>query len=88
MADEKDRFGEKMQHREKAQEDQWARQRDQELLEKIRHKGMSTLHCPRCNSPLVDKVHNGVELLACPKDEGAWLDSRALEVFLEALLKA
>ncbi len=43
MADEKDRFGEKIHQSEKALEDQWARQQDAELLEKIRQKG-ATAH--------------------------------------------
>jgi len=87
MADEKDRFGDKLHQSEKALEDQWARQHDAELLEKIRQKGLSAMHCPRCNSNLVDRVHNGVHLMACPKDDGAWLEAQALEIFLEALLK-
>jgi nucleotide-binding universal stress UspA family protein len=35
-ADEKDRFGDKLRHLEKAREDQWAAERDQELLAKMR----------------------------------------------------
>jgi len=39
MADEKDRFGEKIHQSEKAREDQWARQQDAELLENPREEG-------------------------------------------------
>ena len=35
MADEKDRLGDKLQNLEKAREDQWAAQRDRELLAKL-----------------------------------------------------
>ena len=87
MVDEKDRFGEKIHQSEKAREDQWARQRDAELLEKIRQKGLTSMHCPRCNATLVDRVHNGIHVLACPKDEGAWLESKSLQMFLETLMK-
>jgi universal stress protein A len=37
-ADEKDRFGEKIHDLEKAREDQWAAERDRELLAKLREK--------------------------------------------------
>jgi hypothetical protein len=87
MADEKDHFGEKLHDKAKVQVDQWARQHDAELLEKIRQKGLTSMHCPRCNSILVDRVHNGIHVMACPKDEGAWLEAGSLEIFLEALLK-
>ena len=83
MADEKDRFGEKIHQSEKAREDQWARQRDAELLEKIRQKGATALHCPKCNNALVDRVVDGVHMLACPQHDGAWLDAAALENLLK-----
>ena len=38
MADEKDRLGDKLQNLEKAREDQWAAQRDRELLDKLQLK--------------------------------------------------
>jgi uncharacterized OB-fold protein len=83
MADEKDRFGEKIRDSEKAREDQWARQRDAELLEKIRQKGLTAMHCPRCGKGLVDKVQDGVHILACPQNEGAWIEASALEGLLK-----
>ena len=83
MADEKDRFGEKIHQSEKAREDQWARQHDVELLEKIRQKAAAAMHCPKCNSALTDKVHAGIHLQVCPKNDGAWLDAAALEHLLK-----
>ena len=83
MADEKDRFGEKLHQSEKAREDQWARQRDAELLEKIRQKGITSMHCPRCGSVLEDQVQGGVHMLACPKYDGAWIEASALENLLK-----
>ncbi|MFZ2063197.1 MAG: hypothetical protein WAU82_19475, partial [Candidatus Binatus sp.] len=37
-SDEKDRFGDKLREVGRAREDQWAAQRDRELLAKLRHK--------------------------------------------------
>jgi uncharacterized protein with PIN domain len=82
MADEKDRFGEKLHDKAKVHADQWARQQDAELLEKIRNKAAAAMHCPKCNSALVDKVHAGIHLQACPKNDGAWIDALALENLL------
>ena len=44
--DEKDRYGDKLHDVEHAREEQWAHQRDQELLEKLRKKGEDAL-CAR-----------------------------------------
>jgi hypothetical protein len=83
MADEKDRFGEKIHQSEKAREDQWARQRDEELLDKIRNKATTKLFCPRCGNALVDQVQGGVHMLACPQYDGAWIEASALENLLK-----
>ena len=83
MADEKDRLGEKLHDVEAAREDQWARQRDAELLEQIRQKQKTAMHCPRCGKPLVERKQGAVSFLACPADDGAWLDSAALNAALK-----
>jgi uncharacterized protein with PIN domain len=86
MVDEKDRFGDKLHQSEKALEDQWARQQDAELLEKIRQKKATetaAMACPKCGQALVDKVAAGVHMLACPQHDGAWLDASALENLLK-----
>jgi Transcription factor zinc-finger len=83
-ADEKDRLGDKLQDIRKAREEQWARQKDAELLEKMRVKGAQpALVCPQCKKPLVEKKINGVKFLACPDDQGAWLDAAALKAALK-----
>ncbi len=82
MADEKDRLGDKLHDVEAAREDQWARQRDAELLEEIRKKQQSAMHCPRCGKALVEKKQGAVNFLACPADDGAWLDAAALKAVL------
>ncbi len=79
MADEKDRFGDKIRESEKAREDQWARQQDAELMEKMRQKTSARLHCPKCSSELVEETLGGVHVLACPNNDGAWLDASALQ---------
>jgi hypothetical protein len=83
MADEKDRFGEKIHESEKACEDQWARQRDAELLEKIRQKDAAAMHCLKCGKALVEKTQGSVHMLACPQNEGAWIEASVLENLLK-----
>ncbi len=83
MADEKDRFGDKIHQSEKAREDQWARQRDAELIEKIRQKAGASMLCPKCGKVLLEKVHGTVHLLACPTEDGAWLDAKTLQKLLK-----
>lgn len=92
--EEKDRLGNKLRDLEKAREDQWAAQRDNELLEKIRRK-REELHqaaseaashgvaiCPHCHQALTPLERAGFRMLACPQGEGAWLDHKDLERLL------
>jgi hypothetical protein len=74
----KDRLGTKIRDVEKAREDQWARQHDEELLEKMR-KRLDHIACPHCKQFLVAKTEAGVQMMACPKGDGAWLDESALK---------
>jgi len=43
MVEEKDRFGDKIHAVELARENQWARQRDEEILERLRRKYVKTI---------------------------------------------
>jgi hypothetical protein len=79
MADEKDRFGDKLHDAEKAREDKWAREQDQLLLEKLRQKHSAELHCPQCAAELASRPLDRVAVMACPEGHGAWLDHDALE---------
>jgi uncharacterized protein YbaR (Trm112 family) len=82
MADDnKDRLGSKLHDVEKAREDQWARQRDTDLIEKMR-KRLSQTACPHCKEFLVAKTEHGVSMHACPAGHGAWLDEPALKALL------
>ena len=78
MSDERDRFGDKLHDVEKAREDQWAREQDRRLIEKLRQRQAADLHCPQCNTKLVPRAVGGVAVLACPSDHGAWLDAESL----------
>jgi hypothetical protein len=82
MADEKDRMGSKLHDAEKAREDQWARQHDEELLEKMR-KRLHSHVCPNCKQVLVAKTENGVHVHACPSGHGAWLEEGTLKSVLK-----
>lgn len=82
MADEKDRLGSKLHDVERAREDQWARQRDEELVEKMR-KRVSQTACPHCKQLLVAKTEAGVHMHACPQGHGAWVDEAALKSLLK-----
>ncbi len=81
MSDEKDRLGDKLHHAEIARENQWARQRDEEILEKLRLKYSKAIKCPLCGDRLDARVAIGVGGMACPRHHGAWLDAEALEQF-------
>lgn len=85
MADEKDRFGDKLHDVEKAREDQWAREQDQKLLEKLRQKPQAEMHCPQCSSKLTARVASGLAMMACERGHGAWLDHEAVEALMKRL---
>jgi hypothetical protein len=84
MDDQKDRFGEKIRDLEKVREDQWAREQDRALLEKMRVRQDAALHCPRCGSELVAQAGGALTMMACPDGHGAWLDGAALQRLVEA----
>jgi hypothetical protein len=83
MDDQKDRFGDKIRELEKAREDQWARERDRQLLdrqllEKIRARQHWQLGCPRCSAQLVRQAGGDLTIMACPNGHGAWLEEAPL----------
>jgi Transcription factor zinc-finger len=83
MADQKDRFGERLHDAEAARENQWAKQRDAELLGKMREKMAANLACPHCQHALEAQVKNGIEFYACPSGHGAWLEHATIERLTE-----
>jgi len=78
MADEKDRLGDKLHQAGRAREEQWARQRDDEIIERLRRKYVKPIHCPQCGKNLNARVAIGVGGMACPLHHGAWCDEEAL----------
>ena len=82
MSDQKDRMGDKFRDVEAAREDQWARKRDAELLERMRER-LNAMLCPYCKSSLGAESDSGVEMLKCPNDHGAWLGKDTLRRLLE-----
>jgi uncharacterized protein with PIN domain len=85
MADEKDRFGDKLKQREKAEEDLFFEQRDRDLLAKLRQKraaldAKKPPSCPRCDQPLVAVEHQQVRVDECPSCHGVWLDKGELDL--------
>ena len=79
MSDEKDRLGRKLQDVEAAREDQWAHQRDQEILERLRNKYKKPVNCPQCGHALDARVAIGLGGMACPDHHGAWADRQTLD---------
>ena len=88
MADQKDRLGDKLHHAERAREDQWARQRDEEIIERLRRKYVKPIHCPQCDKNLDARVAIGVGGMACPFHDGAWGDAEALRQIVARLKNA
>ncbi len=88
MSDEKDRLGDVLHHAEMARENQWARQRDEEIMERLRQKYAKGVNCPRCGHRLDARVVIGVGGLACPKHHGAWGDAEAMAQIGERLANA
>jgi len=79
MADEKDRLGNKIHEAERGRENQWARQRDEEILERLRHKYAKAIHCPQCGKNLDARVAIGLGGMACPSHHGAWAGRETLD---------
>ena len=80
--DNKDRLGNKIQDAGAAREDQWARQRDAELIEKMRGR-LPKMACPHCKQSLVAKTESGVHTQSCPSGHGAWLEAPQLKAVLK-----
>jgi hypothetical protein len=80
MDDQKDRLGDKIHDLEKAREDQWAREQDRVLLEKIRARQQTpALYCPSCGTQLVSQADSKSPVMACPNGHGAWVEGDAFK---------
>jgi Zn-finger nucleic acid-binding protein len=88
MGDEKDRLGDTLHNAGMARENQWARQHDAEIIERLRLKYAKGVNCPQCGHRLDARVAIGVGGMACPTHHGAWCDKEALEQIDERLENA
>jgi hypothetical protein len=84
MSDEKDRLGDKLHGKEKAEENRYFTEQSKKQIEKLRAKhaaatAAGTAHCPRCGAALEVVQRHGVAVDACPKGDGMWLDRGEIE---------
>jgi hypothetical protein len=89
MADEKDRFGDKLRQKEKADEDRYFAARDTALLEKLKQekdaareediRALARMRCPKDGERLVTMQHHGVTVEECPTCHGVWLDKGEIQ---------
>jgi len=87
MSQDKDRMGEKLHEREKAEEDRYFAKQNKESLEKIRKE--SAEHavvlgvCPKCGVELVQRELHDVTVDDCGQCGGIWLDKGELNRIVE-----
>jgi len=89
MVDEKDRLGEKLRQKEKAEEDRFFAERDKALLERLRQqrsaaelgevRELARMRCPKDGDRLATVREHGVTMEECPTCAGIWLDHTELE---------
>ena len=85
MADEKDRFGDKLRDKERAEEDLYFNQRDKALLEKMKQQKAAaavepgSMRCPKDGTGLGAVDHHGVSVHECPTCGGVWFDKGEME---------
>jgi Transcription factor zinc-finger len=81
MEDTKDRLGKKLSEREKAEEDRFFEQQEQEKIAKLKAAQEAAMaapvpgkgNCPWCGTPLAHVKLHGIGVEQCPKDCGIWL---------------
>ncbi len=81
---EKDRFGDKLKEKEKAEEDRYFAEQDRARLDAIKDKKDSGAEpqlglCPRCGVGLAERNHLDVSIDGCGECGGIWLDKGELE---------
>jgi len=85
MADEKDRLGDKLSQKQRADEDRYFAEQDRQRIDRLRKQQEEAKRadklglCPRCATPLVKLQIEGVEVDRCPEDCGMWLDKGEME---------
>jgi uncharacterized protein len=79
--------------RKKALEEEYFRRKEREAIEKLRAKmtaeeqekaaAEAALQCPRCDGQLKAVMFEGVEIDACDKCGGVWLDANELQALTQ-----
>lgn len=87
--DEKDRLGQFLEKKERAEENRFFAERDRELIERLRQKKADEeeqlfhelihLRCPRCGERLGQREVHTVTIDECPACQGIWLDKGEFE---------
>ncbi|HYC53847.1 MAG TPA: zf-TFIIB domain-containing protein [Candidatus Binatia bacterium] len=84
--EEKDRFGDKLRNKQKADEDRFIAQQEQEKLARLREQVAKESAprglCPRDATALVLREQDGVTLDECPACKGLWMDHGELDQLL------
>jgi hypothetical protein len=86
MPDQKDRLGDKLRKKEKAEEDSYFAEQDRLKVERLKQAGGTQAVlglCPRCGVGLHQKEHHEVQIDECSKCGGIWLDQGELELLVE-----
>ena len=89
MTSEKDTLGEKLEKKERAEEDLYFKERDQVLLERLRKEkaapapDATLLRCPKAGTSLVPFKLVGVTVEECPTCKGIWLDHGEFETIAQ-----
>ncbi len=82
MATDKDRFGDTLKKKEKAEEDLYFAKQEKDKLAKLRGQNAPVAQlglCPRCGLALDETDHQGLKVDVCGKCKGLWLDAGELE---------
>ena len=87
--EEKDRLGQFLDKKERAEENRFFAERDRELLERLRQKkaeeeeelfrDLIHMRCPRCGERLGQREVHTVTIDECPGCQGIWLDKGEFE---------
>jgi ssDNA-binding Zn-finger/Zn-ribbon topoisomerase 1 len=87
MSENKDRLGNKLHEREKAEEDRYFEKQNRASLEKIRKESVEENTvlglCPKCGVELVPREAYEITVDDCEQCGGIWLDKGELERLVE-----
>ena len=85
--DHKDRLGDRLRKKEKAEEERYFAELDRKAVERLRADRTKSdapdPTCPRCGKTLVEQDRSGVMVDICPAECGLWLDAGELSLLAE-----